>query len=275
MEGSMLEESTAKKLKLSNEEAEESDDDLEKHSLGTSSKENIEQTDKQYSELTLEEKLKDPNSYNLFHNKINYKKEDSEVKADDAYSITFKDLLSLGNESLHITYNFTENWFKSQFSESKNSQADVWYEKTWTDYGLGETEANFGKTITLKPFQLKTDSQTDRYHSKISLFYYKDDKDELNDYLRVVVMTANLTPNDWDTHSQGIWISPKCYTTSSVGNGDNKKTKFKVTLLAYLRHYRNEDRNPEINESFETWVSRVENANFEERSPDCFCAGEV
>lgn len=86
----MLEESTAKKLKLSNEEAEESDDDLEKHSLGTSSKENIEQTDKQYSELTLEEKLKDPNSYNLFHNKINYKKEDSEVKADDAYSITFK-----------------------------------------------------------------------------------------------------------------------------------------------------------------------------------------
>lgn len=41
------------------------------------------------------------------------------------------------------------------------------------------------------------------YFRKISLFYYKDDKDELNDYLRVVVMTANLTPNDWDTHSQG------------------------------------------------------------------------
>lgn len=70
-----------------------------------------------------------------------------------------------GIKCYSIIERFTCNVLFLAFPSSKNSQADVWYEKTWTDYGLGETEANFGKTITLKPFQLKTDSQTDRYHS--------------------------------------------------------------------------------------------------------------
>lgn len=40
-------------------------------------------------------------------------------------------------------------------------------------------------------------------------------------------------------------------------------TKFKATLLAYLQHYSNDHRNPDIDESLNRWVQHVKRANFE------------
>ncbi|KAI4464561.1 tyrosyl-dna phosphodiesterase 1 [Holotrichia oblita] len=168
-----------------------------------------------------------------------------------------------------MTYSVTKDWLMEQYSKSnvKNSQIDVWYENVYNDNFTYEHH----NENRLDMFKVELPSVEDQFyvkhHSKMSLYYYRDDN-TLEEFLRVVVMTANLTYDDWNTHNQGIWISPKCElsptiptTKTELANGESL-TKFKATLLAYLHHYRNDNRNLHMDNSCKRWIQHVRRANF-------------
>ncbi|KAK9694045.1 Tyrosyl-DNA phosphodiesterase [Popillia japonica] len=218
------------------------------------------------SERTLAEKLEDPNCYNIFFNKVD--------GATDNCSIEFKDLLTLGplQESLHITFNLAQDWLLQQYSDSnvKNSKIDVWYGKIHDDKTIYNTESVDKTKVDAFEIELPPRMEDHIYrnqHSKMSFFYYRDDNTS-KEFIRVAVMTANLTYDDWNTHNQGIWISPACEllpftptTGADVAYGESR-TMFKATLLAYLHHYRNDNRNSHIDESLKRWIEHVRRANF-------------
>ncbi|KAK9694044.1 Tyrosyl-DNA phosphodiesterase [Popillia japonica] len=185
------------------------------------------------------------------------------------------DLLSLGplKESLHMTFNISPAWLWEQYklSNLENSKIDVWYDKPYLDVRRYDENAIYFTTLNMFNIILPP-SMNDHYkpshHSRMSLFYYRDDNTS-KEFIRVAVMTANLTYDEWNTHNQGIWISPKCELLSTahmaaihVAYGEST-TKFKATLLAYLQHYSNDHRNPDIDESLNRWVQHVKRANFE------------
>uniref|UniRef100_A0A6A7G1Z1 Tyrosyl-DNA phosphodiesterase isoform X2 n=1 Tax=Hirondellea gigas TaxID=1518452 RepID=A0A6A7G1Z1_9CRUS len=97
----------------------------------------------------------------------------------------------------------------------------------------GGKEHHFSKPTFIKvrmPFMYGT------HHSKLMLLLYEDG-------LRVVVHTANLTPDDWYEKTQGVWISP-LFTKLEIKAGPqtltsgDSPTEFRQDLLQYLQNYK-------------------------------------
>ncbi|CEP17002.1 hypothetical protein [Parasitella parasitica] len=73
----------------------------------------------------------------------------------------------------------------------------------------------------------------DRYgvhHTKAMILYFRDES------IQLIVMTANMVPQDWQIMTQGIYQSPKCFLKT---NGTSPHTSpFESDLIKYLRAYR-------------------------------------
>ncbi|KAG5453037.1 tyrosyl-DNA phosphodiesterase 1 [Clonorchis sinensis] len=68
------------------------------------------------------------------------------------------------------------------------------------------------------------------HHTKMMFLKYADG-------LRIVIHTANMIPDDWDRRTQGIWLSPKLLRKSDTSSETDSDTKFRETLVNYLRGY--------------------------------------
>lgn len=90
------------------------------------------------------------------------------------------------------------------------------------------------------------------HHTKMMIFGYKDNS------MRVVVSTANLYEDDWHNRSEGIWISPKCYSLPDNANTiiGESPTGFRDSLLKYLIAYNLVHLRP--------WIARIRKTDFSE-----------
>ncbi|KAL9555830.1 hypothetical protein MBANPS3_002167 [Mucor bainieri] len=71
----------------------------------------------------------------------------------------------------------------------------------------------------------------DRYgvhHTKAMILYFKDS-------IQLIVMTANMIPQDWQVMTQGVYQSPKCVLKSN--SSASASSPFESDLIKYLRAY--------------------------------------
>lgn len=84
------------------------------------------------------------------------------------------------------------------------------------------------------------------HHSKMIILHYEDDS------IRIIILTANMTPLDWYTVTQGIWISPKLKKNNL--KEDTSKTNFKNDLIQYLKAYEHK--------SIVMWINIIQEYDF-------------
>lgn len=76
----------------------------------------------------------------------------------------------------------------------------------------------------------------DRYgvhHTKAMILCFKDES------IQLIVMTANMVPQDWQVMTQGVYRSPKCFLkTKDLGlSSSTNASPFESDLIKYLRAY--------------------------------------
>lgn len=76
-----------------------------------------------------------------------------------------------------------------------------------------------------------TKAKKKHHNSKMIILKYTDGS------MRVVVMTANLFKDDWDTRVQGLWISDKLPTLGATSKDGESPTGFRDELMKYLESY--------------------------------------
>ncbi|XP_040566301.1 probable tyrosyl-DNA phosphodiesterase [Lepeophtheirus salmonis] len=90
----------------------------------------------------------------------------------------------------------------------------------------GLNKANLPRNIT--SIKVKSQFPYGKHHTKMMIIVYDDDS------VRVIVLTANMVPSDWENRTQGLWISPRCKCS---GDPRDSPTEFKKDLLKYLKFY--------------------------------------
>ncbi|XP_065580410.1 probable tyrosyl-DNA phosphodiesterase isoform X2 [Artemia franciscana] len=174
---------------------------------------------------TVLDKWKSAAPFHLFLSKIAH----VERTHEEPLTLSFSDILdpSMGNvvESVQINYMCSPGWLLAQYCvhNLQKTQITVFYGSE-----NPEVEAVASKVPTLTAVRLKPKYLFGQHHTKMCLLYYDDQS------MRVVVHTGNLYENDWEDRTQGLWISPRCYT----GKGDmDSATFFRRDLISYLNTY--------------------------------------
>ncbi|KAK9886366.1 hypothetical protein WA026_015883 [Henosepilachna vigintioctopunctata] len=147
-------------------------------------------------------------------------------------SIHFSDLLCPSLEklkgTLQINYKVDFEWLINQYQFKHVDSLPITI--VGGDGSLFEEymKENFSPQIT----HYSPNMERGLHHTKIGIHLYDDDS------LRVIVSTANLYQEDWDTRNQALWLSPRCppMNDDSTNNGDSP-TGFKNQLLKYLKAY--------------------------------------
>ncbi|EPB91401.1 hypothetical protein HMPREF1544_01722 [Mucor circinelloides 1006PhL] len=73
----------------------------------------------------------------------------------------------------------------------------------------------------------------DRYgvhHTKAMILFFKES-------VQLIVMTANMIPQDWQVMTQGVYRSPKCLLKTTNNNSTLEASPFESDLINYLRAY--------------------------------------
>lgn len=187
----------------------------------------------------MDQKLQSAYPYNFFLNKI--------TETSDPRDITFQDIFdkSLGEleSSVQLNYWVDFPWLIHQYAMAGYSDTPtlILYERIFN-----EVPSDF---ITSK--KIKFDFGI--HHSKMMLLKYKDGS------MRVVVMTANLTPPEWNCKTQGIWISPRLepLPNGHMENMGDSPTNFRQDLISYLSSYQLPELNPWIQKITETDFSLI------------------
>ncbi|TRY77996.1 hypothetical protein TCAL_04219, partial [Tigriopus californicus] len=168
------------------------------------------------------------------------KVKDSPQTHRDLRSVYITELLhpSLGTikKSLQINFMIEWAWLQMNYEETGNQASD---KPLLLIYGDDNPEL---MPVGNLPSNVRAQRVKPRYpfgthHTKMMLFHYDDGS------VRVVVSTANLIGSDWTNRTQGLWISPRCPTLPSSSASSNlaelgeSRTRFKASLLRYLKYY--------------------------------------
>ncbi|XP_060117545.1 tyrosyl-DNA phosphodiesterase 1 isoform X2 [Heteronotia binoei] len=163
-------------------------------------------------------------------------------------ALCIKDILSpvLGTlvSSAQFSYIIDVEWLIKQYPEEfRNKPLLIVHGEK------GESKANLHEQA--KPYknvrfcQAKLDIPYGTHHTKMMLLYYEEG-------LRVVIHTANLTENEWDLKTQGLWLSP-LYPKLPPGTQEfagESSTNFKSDLITYLMSYESR--------VFNEWIEIIE-----------------
>lgn len=191
-------------------------------------------------------RLAEAGPYNFFLTAIC----DSPPTHKEALSISFHELLdpSLGDldSSLQISFMVELDWLLEMYKEYRHESKPL-----FILYGQEDDMLKDPKSLphNINARRIKP-SAFGHHHTKMSLFYYKDNS------LRVVVSTANLVSSDWYNRTQGVWVSPSCpqLPLESDTRAGESPTEFKADLLRYMAFYQL----PELQE----WMSRLRKTDF-------------
>ncbi|XP_022164790.1 probable tyrosyl-DNA phosphodiesterase [Myzus persicae] len=197
---------------------------------------------------TVDKKLERSEPYRMFMSPISC---DSGTHTEKS-TLSFPELLdkSLGDltESLHLNFMVEFGWLLAQYfiTGQRGKRITLLYERC--DVDLNEPHLN-KKIPNVKHKKITNPNAFGHQHSKVSMFAYADGS------LRVVVMSANLTEDDWTKYAQGIWVSPKFPLKEKDNKSDgNSKTDFKIDILRYLKSFKEE--------SLSQWIQKIEKVDF-------------
>ncbi|KAL0138872.1 tyrosyl-DNA phosphodiesterase I [Mucor lusitanicus] len=100
-------------------------------------------------------------------------------------------------------------------------------------HGLRESARDLAQQARQWPnVTVATPRIQDRYgvhHTKAMILYFRD-------AIQLIVMTANMVPQDWQVMTQGVYRSPKC-SLKTNGSNTSAASPFESDLIKYLRAY--------------------------------------
>jgi len=175
----------------------------------------------------IQQKLDAAAPYNFFLTKV----KDNPATHDARHSIYMTDLMhpSLGKikSSLQINFMVELDWLLMNYEVTRNDKQPL-----VILYGAENPElASSSLQANIRAVRVKPKYPFGTHHTKMMVFVYDDES------VRVVVSTANLVASDWENRTQGLWVSPRCKKLDSDGSDGESPTKFKSSLLKYLKFY--------------------------------------
>ncbi|XP_030750706.1 probable tyrosyl-DNA phosphodiesterase [Sitophilus oryzae] len=201
--------------------------------------------------VTIKDKMKDAEPYNLFTNSLSF----CEGTEEQLYSIKFTDLLcpSLGNvkKSLLFTHRIDVQFLIEQYAARKLHCTPI-----TVIFGSENPKVQEPVLKELYPnidFHIPHTDKLFNIQSAHCLIFQYDDNS-----IRIVIGSPSIYAPDWNNYNGLIWISPRCpKLPSGMSQRDGEsKTGFKSDLLNFLLSYKIQ--------SLGGWINVVKSADFSE-----------
>ncbi|XP_046910280.2 tyrosyl-DNA phosphodiesterase glaikit [Dermatophagoides farinae] len=161
------------------------------------------------------------------------------------HTISLKSILSNENgkiiESIHFNFLYNLEWLIDHYpANCRNSPIYIVFGNS------PQSRIESCSYSNVKLCSIKLNGIYSCHHSKMIILHYEDDS------IRIIILTANMTPLDWYTVTQGIWISPKLKKNNL--KEDTSKTNFKNDLIQYLKAYEHK--------SIVMWINIIQEYDF-------------
>ncbi|XP_058804386.1 probable tyrosyl-DNA phosphodiesterase [Phymastichus coffea] len=165
--------------------------------------------------------------YNFFLSTV----DELEETAKQSFSVAFHEILDYTGgeivESLHLNYMVELLWIITEYMLAGQDP------KMTILYGtLVDAQYIYDIPFDINLVKVHT-PKFGSHHSKVSILKYK------NQSIRIIISTANYYYLDWQTRTQGLWISPVLpHLPENAEDTDGESvTNFKRDFIAYLSVY--------------------------------------